>query len=410
VVSQFSQKHIVDTYLSLEKRDTVGPNLFKHGSFSKTDQEDTNFYTNSVPEVRDRAKVLALLDPLEDVPVRLAWSSRGDHPDAVVLPGWDPANDKDADGRRDAPAWAGLASHATQGRLEDASAQWAPDAWKGARLTDSGKKEYAVLGNDAHSLTLEGTPNFLASNPLFNAYALDAGADLVHRATAATEPTYYFIFPKGSFAELNHAFRKEHRGRFIPIVDDRSDFFLLAASRLPAGRDDRNWLRQAVVTEDELAHDERIKKCYAKFQDFAELVGFRMGNESVTRGSSAEINLYFRVLSETSTSWKLFMHVDRPGSQNRINGDHWPHNLIKETETNNKCEGCFKTTHWMKGDIVIDRFTLEVPVGTPSGTQEVWVGLYNPTDGNRLKVVDNDKKLTAHDGGNRVKAGTFIVP
>ena len=410
VVAQFSQKHIVDTYLALEKRDAVGPNLFKHGSFSKTDQEDTNFYTNSVPEVRDRAKVLALLDPVEDVPVRLAWSSRGDHPEATVLPGWNPANDQDHDGRRDAPAWAGLATHATEGRLEDAKADWSPDAWKGATLVDSGKKTYEVSGNDAHALTLVGTPNFLGSNPLFNAYSLDAGASLEHRATAMTEPTYYFIFPKGSFADLNHAFRKEHRGRFIPIVDDRSDFFLLAASRLPEGRDDRNWLRQAVLTEDDLAKDDRVKRCYAKFQDFVELVGFRMGNESVTRGSSAEINLYFRVLGETSTSWKLFMHVDRPGSQNRINGDHWPHNLIKETETNNKCEGCFKTTQWMKGDIVIDRFTLEVPVGTPSGTQEVWIGLYNPTDGNRLKVVDNDKKLTAHDGGNRVKAGTFIVP
>ncbi len=410
VAAQFSQKHILDTYLSLEGREDVGPNLFKHGSFSKTDQEDTNFYTNAVPEVRDRAKVLALLDPQEDVALRLVWSSRGAHPDAVVLPGWNPANDKNGDGRRDAPAAAGLASAGTEGRLEDRTAAWKPDEWKGATLVDSAKKSYPVAGNDATSLTLAGTPNFLASNPLFNAYSLDAGADLEHRATAMTEPTYYFIFPKASFADLNHAFRKEHRGGFIPIVDDRSDFFLLAASRLAAGRDDRNWLRRAVVTEDELKTDPRVKKCHAKFQDFVELVGFRMGNESVTRGTSAEINLYFRVLNDTSTSWRLFMHVDRPGSQNRINGDHWPHNLVKETETNNKCEGCFKTTQWMKGDIVIDRFTLEVPIGTPSGTQEVWVGLYNPTDGNRLKVVDNDKKVTAHDGGNRVKAGTFIVP
>jgi|GEM_PF-4326555 len=410
VVAQFSQKHILDTYLAVEEREAIGPNIFKHGSFSKTDQEDTNFYTNTVPEVRDRAKVLALLDPVEDVPVRLAWSSRGEHADAMVLPGWNPANDRNNDGQRDAIAAAGLATAGTEGRLEDETAAWKPDQWKGATLIDSGKKSYPVTGNDASSLTLTGTPNFLAYNPLFNAYSLDAGADLDHRATALTEPTYYFIFPKGSFADLNHAFRKEHRGRFIPIVDDRSDFFLLAASRLPVGRDDKNWLRQAVVTEDELKSDPRIKRCYAKFQDFIELVGFRMGNESVTRGSSAEINLYFRVLGETSTSWRLFMHVDRPGSQNRINGDHWPHNLVKETETNNKCEGCFKTTQWMKGDVVIDRFTLEVPIGTPSGTQEVWVGLYNPTDGNRLKVVDNDKKLTAHDGGNRVKAGTFIVP
>lgn len=410
--AQFSQKHILDTYLSVEGRSDLGENIFKHGSFAKKDREDINFYTNTVPEISDRKNVLKALSASEDVGVKLGFSRPVGRPEHVVLRGWDPANDKDKDGTRDAAATAGIASYATEGRLQDESATWTPGAWAGAKLYDSGNKGFAISANSADSLTLEGTPNFLAYNPLFNSYRIDAGAELNHKATAMTPPSYYFIFPKRSFAELNHAFRKANKGRFIPLLDDRSDYFLLASNRLPSadGIEDRNWLRRAVVTEEEFAADSRIKRGYAKYEDFMEFIGFRMGQESVTRGTEAEINLYYRIIGGTRTSWKVFMHVDRPGSRNRINGDHWPHNLIRETENNKNCEGCFKTTQWMKGDIVVDTYRLEVPVGTPSGTQEVWTGFYNPSGDKRLKVVDHDKKLTAHDGGNRIKAGTFIIP
>jgi hypothetical protein len=410
LAAQFSQKHILDTYRTLEHREDLGTNLFKHGAFSKAEGEDYNFYTNAIPEIRDRAKVLKALAAAEDLPVKLTYSRPTGRPENVVLQGWDPANDVNQDGRRDWGADVGIASFGTQGSLEDSSRAWAPGQWKGSLLLDSGGKSFTVSDNTPTRLSLDGTPNFLAYNPLFNAYALDASAAVNHKATAMAPPTYYFLFPKRGFADINHEYRQANRGATIPVLDDRSDFFVLAANRVPGGAADHNWIARSVLNEETFKKDSRIRPGYAKFEDFIEFIGFRMGSESVTRGSRAEINMYFRVIGETRTSYKLFMHVDRPGSGNRINGDHWPLNLIRETETANQCEGCFKTTQWMKGDVYMDRFELEVPIGTPSGTQEVWVGLYNPTDEKRLKVVDNDKDKTAHDGGNRIKAGTFIVP
>ena len=406
----FSQKHILDAYLDADGRRSVGDNLFKHGSFAKTDREDVNFYTNTVPEVKDRKQVLQLLAPEADVALRLGSSRRATQQGAVIMPGWDPANDRDHDGRRDWEATAGIATAASDGQLRDDTRDWRPGQWKGARLRDSGGKTYDVLGNDTTSLSLSGKPNFLAYNPLFNAYSIDWPEAVNAKATALTPPTYYVIFPKKAFPGINHEYRKKNDGAFIPLLDDSSGFFVLAASALPEGTEDQNWLARSVVSEETFAADERIKHISARFEDFVELVGFRMGKESVTRGSVAEINMYFRVLGPTRTSWRVFMHIDRPGSRNRINGDHWPLNLIKESEKNDKCEGCFRTTTWMKGDIVVDRFELEIPIGTPSGTQEVWTGLYNPSNDKRLKVEEWDKESTPHDGGNRVKAGTFIIP
>ena len=44
--------------------------------------------------------------------------------------------------------------------------------------------------------------------------------------------------------------RKSKVDRFIPIVDDRSDLFVLASSHLPPGATNHNWLEQAVVSEE----------------------------------------------------------------------------------------------------------------------------------------------------------------
>jgi hypothetical protein len=63
----------------------------------------------------------------------------------------------------------------------------------------------------------------------------------------------------------------------------------------------------------------------------------------------------------------------------------------------------------MPGDIVVDRYDIEVPIGAPSGPHNIWVGFYNTGTEQRLQVKDFDKSKVAHDGQNRANIGTLVV-
>ena len=70
--------------------------------------------------------------------------------------------------------------------------------------------------------------------------------------------------------------------------------------------------------------------------------------------------------------------------------------------------GCWKTSQWLPGDIVVDRYDLEIPLGTPSGTQNIFMGLYLPGSGKRMKVQEVGKNVM-HEGNDRFLIGTFEV-
>jgi hypothetical protein len=102
------------------------------------------------------------------------------------------------------------------------------------------------------------------------------------------------------------------------------------------------------------------------------------------------------------------MHLDSTGASNRINGDHWPLNLSNDPEEK-ECIGCWRTNHWMQGDIVVDDYVTDVPLGSPSGIYNMNMGFFTPGSDKRLKVVEVEKGKVSHDGQNRVLIGTFEV-
>ena len=93
------------------------------------------------------------------------------------------------------------------------------------------------------------------------------------------------------------------------------------------------------------------------FDDKIELVGVKLGAPTAKRGRETDIKLYFKALDKIPTSYRMFMHVDRVGSSSRIHGDHWVLNLVKETEDQNQCVGCYATTHWLKGALWLTHTT-----------------------------------------------------
>ncbi|NUN14918.1 MAG: hypothetical protein HUU55_14915 [Myxococcales bacterium] len=400
-----SQKHIIDTYHHAEGALPDASNLFRHGSFAKANN-DFNFYTNRVAEVADRSRMLDVLLRQKDTAVKITMA--GGRETTELLPGWDRLNDPNGDGVRDWLAESGLAEDVQEGRVVDEDKQWAIDQWKGYHLFDNSMDSFEILSNDTNSLTLSGKPVLGGVAHLGSRYLIDRKEAPVHDATAQKAGRNFFILPKRNFSELNYQFRKKASGRHIPVLDDRSSQLILATGQLEAGEENRNWLAMHVTSEDEALKIPGFKAAYVNFEDKIALLGYTIEEESVKRRDEVKLRIYFKTLSELDTSYKIFMHIDKAGSSNRIHSDHYILNESKDSEEKN-CVGCFQTNHWLPGDVVIDPFSREIPLGTPSGAQDMWMGFYNTSNDARLKVKDFDKKKVVHDGQNRVKMGSFMV-
>jgi len=252
--------------------------------------------------------------------------------------------------------------------------------------------------------------------------AAASGADVVSIPpfAAGTTDRLHFLLPKQGFSELNHAFRKRSEGHHIPVLDATSSRLVLATSRLLEGETNDNWIADALANEAELATRDWFPSsgrdvfvpARANWDDKIELLGYVMEEPSVARRGTFRVKMFFRCLAEIPVSYKIFMHVDRPGTAHRIHSDHWPLNLEKSSgeDREKTCRGCFQTRHWLPGDIYVDTYENEVPLGTPSGPQEMWLGFYNPSNDQRLPVKSVDESTAQHDGGNRIRVGSFDVP
>ena len=126
----------------------------------------------------------------------------------------------------------------------------------------------------------------------------------------------------------------------------------------------------------------------------------------VNKQGQTRLSTYYEALKDMRTSYRLFLHIDQSG--NRIHGDHWPLNQ-RTGEEGKKCVGCYRTDHWRKGDVVGDVYEVAVPIATPSGTHEIWMGWYTPGNDKRLVMRRWDRDKIRHDGRNRIRIGTFQV-
>lgn len=105
----------------------------------------------------------------------------------------------------------------------------------------------------------------------------------------------------------------------------------------------------------------------------------------VRRGSTIEIELYFRALKPISEDWRIFIHGDSavPESE-RARRDHYP----------SAGGSSFSTRDWQPGMIIRDAFLWTIPSTTPVGELTVWLGFNRgarrmPITSARSKIDDN---------------------
>jgi serine/threonine-protein kinase len=101
-------------------------------------------------------------------------------------------------------------------------------------------------------------------------------------------------------------------------------------------------------------------------------------------GEGIGVTLRWRCLTPLETSYKVFVHLLTPNLQTLITQhDGEPVNGLRPTTT------------WIPGEIIPDPHQLAIPEGTPSGTYQIRVGLYN--EAGRLPVVSSGKTETEFD-------------
>jgi len=400
-----SQKHILDTW-----HETAGEGapIYKHGAFATSGRKDGNFYTSGMPEIRDRQAALKVLLGRDDQVLEVETATGSE---TLVFPGWSDKNDVNKDRRRDVIAIRGFASAVGDSVLTDSTQKWAPQSLVGKRLADAGGRTWTIVDNDATSVRVAPEERLsFALVPNTRAYYVidDARSDI--SATADTLVRRALLLPADQLSELNYAFRLLSEGRHLPVLDGASYRVLLTTSWLEPTEPQQNRLALATFDDKSFAalKDPTLIREWGNFEDTIQVVGYATDKATVTTGENLKLTVYYKALKLVKKSLKIFIHMDKTGGGARIAGDHWPLNPTKHTEENKNCGGCYRTDHWLVGDIVRDDFDLEIPEGN-TGEYTIWIGLYQPGPDTRLTVKSFDPKRMKHDGQNRLGIGTIQV-
>ncbi len=114
------------------------------------------------------------------------------------------------------------------------------------------------------------------------------------------------------------------------------------------------------------------------FGDQIALVGFARP-DSVARGSTLSLKLYWRALTPTTENYTVFAHlVDANGK-------------IIAQQDDQPQRGAYPTSYWDVGEIIADEYTLAVARDTSPGEYQIRVGIYRASDGARLSVRGDDQ-------------------
>jgi 4-amino-4-deoxy-L-arabinose transferase-like glycosyltransferase len=111
----------------------------------------------------------------------------------------------------------------------------------------------------------------------------------------------------------------------------------------------------------------------AQFGEVAKLLGFTVSDQQVTPGEVLSVHLYWQSLAETDVAYRAFIHL----GENPVWGQH---------DDDPACR--LPTTLWRVGQTTVGQFRIIPIPETPPGEHPLVIGLYDPTTGDRLPVVD----------------------
>lgn len=205
-------------------------------------------------------------------------------------------------------------------------------------------------------------------------------------AFLAREQRVWAAFRADDLASINRAYRRQ-ASRHLFVADARSERMILATNQPVAGRENQNYLSNAVLDEAP-AIENRIQ---INFDDRIALLGYDLElphDGYVGPGEAFTIVWYFQVNAPVSGAYQMFVHIDGPGQ--RIHGDHEP------------VQGRYPVRLWEPGDVVVDRQELRVPANYTRGNLTIYMGFF--AGESRLEV-----KSGPADAENRARCGVLAI-
>jgi hypothetical protein len=119
----------------------------------------------------------------------------------------------------------------------------------------------------------------------------------------------------------------------------------------------------------------------AEFDEQIRLIGFDL--EKATGSPNGELNLtlYWQAIETPSSGYTVFNHL--VGTDGQIQGQF----------DSPPVSDAWLTSTWLPGEIIVDRRTIPIRQGAPSGTYRLAIGLYNAGNGERLPITFEGRLL-----------------
>ena len=109
------------------------------------------------------------------------------------------------------------------------------------------------------------------------------------------------------------------------------------------------------------------------------LTGFDLPSGDVRPGASVDLTLHWSDLAQVDGDYTVFVHVLDAREKVVAQRDQQP------------MAGRRPTSSWFPGDAILDAYTLALPSTLPAGDYAIEVGMYNPSNGQRLAVFQGGK-------------------
>lgn len=100
------------------------------------------------------------------------------------------------------------------------------------------------------------------------------------------------------------------------------------------------------------------------------------GYDHEVRNNTLEMLLYWQALDNVNTSYKMFLHlIDNQSGELVGQIDYIPQSWS------------YPTDWWVDGEFIADPVSLSLD-GLPGGEYQIWLGIYDPDDGERLSITN----------------------
>ena len=122
----------------------------------------------------------------------------------------------------------------------------------------------------------------------------------------------------------------------------------------------------------------------ARFGPDVRLLGYDLPQTRVGAGDVVPLTLYWQTDAALTERYKVFTHL--VGTVWNANGG----NFLWGQRDNEPQSDQLPTTRWVPGEVIVDRYRIEVDPAAPVGTYQLEVGMYGLLDGERLPAGGGD--------------------